>query len=1278
MTASIAALTAVLWPGTVAAQTLTNLGVINGGNTVANAMSSDGSLVEGNWYANNFGPGGIGGDGSFYWTQATGTVACGSGTAIVCPPIVTPATTSSAGGVVTVGSTIYNGVTYAARTTAGTGTQIIQAILVANDVSLGGITLANSIAVSADGTTISGTGPRGNLYDGPSWVTDIPVNAFARLDLNGANDALGSLVLGGTVINNGASAATLTVGSDNTSTTFSGTIHDGAQSTAFSKVGTGTLILNGLQSAFGVANSPLTVYGASNYTGATTISAGTLAAGATNVLSPNSAFSIASGAALDLGGYSQSVATISGPGTVTNSGAAAATLSLGVGNATATFSGGIANGASAVALAKNGTGLFTLSGANSYTGATSVNAGTLSVTGSIASSAVTVASGATLTGSGAVGAANIQDGGTIAAGPGVAVLNVGGNLTLASGSNLIAELATASGDRIAVGGNAAIDGNLTLSAVSGTYTAGTIYTLVNAAGALDGVFSNTSVIGSFGDLIPSLSYDAHNAFVTLTAQTAWKAAPNSPDWNTGSNWTSGIVPSAGDTAVFGTTSISAIDIRNADDSIAQMNFVAGAPAYSFNIAGSALGHASLTLSGGGINDQSGNAPAFVASGVAGNTGVLKFANAVSAGDAAIYAGAYGSAVFTGLTQAGSATLSAGTGGTIDISGFTGTSFNAGSIAGGGSFVLGSNALVTGGLGTSTVVSGVLSGNGGALTKIGSGRLILSGANTYSGATVVSGGTLQVDGSIASSGSVTVATGATLQGTGAVGPLTANGILSPGDGSGSIATLSVAGNAALASPSVYDADISGNTADKLAVSGALSVDGTANLNFVSAPHYGDVSVIASASSISGQFASIPDTLSGVLYPAVSVVNSPGGQQLVVDIAASSLANALSSPTPEETTIATVLDQARASHYAGLKGLYDAIDPLSSGELTAAIGSLVPGTVRTLPALSQFQTDAISGVLWNHLGNLGAGTETANDAADNGIAPMHAAAAQATSMPMLNGRGRGYITGSWLNGSVASGNSGTHAGVDGYLLAGGVDYDATQDLQVGALIAYSRLSSSLSGVQSKSRSEAYQATAYFRYALDSNWFLDGFAGAARRKVTTDRIVAAGNSLWNLRGKTNGTVPTTGVSLGYDAVNGDFEIRPSAGLQWSDESLSKFTEQGGPAAMTYRGLSRQSFTGRAGFNARATLPVAGFAIHPLTSLFLVHEFDRGAGNLTTAFAVTPMNAFSLPFARLTDTWLDLGVGLGVTLGESVALDIRYDTTTARSGISFQAWTGKLSVRF
>ena len=83
----------------------------------------------------------------------------------------------------------------------------------------------------------------------------------------------------------------------------------------------------------------------------------------------------------------------------------------------------------------------------------------------------------------------------------------------------------------------------------------------------------------------------------------------------------------------------------------------------------------------------------------------------------------------------------------------------------------------------TTISGVMSGSGGALAKISTGTLTLTGANTYTGATTISNGTLELSGASAKLGTGNV----TVTGTGSFLTID-NGVA---DGLNNAGTLSVA-------------------------------------------------------------------------------------------------------------------------------------------------------------------------------------------------------------------------------------------------------------------------------------------------------------------------------------------------------------------------------------------------------------------------------------------------------------------------------------------------------
>jgi fibronectin-binding autotransporter adhesin len=148
----------------------------------------------------------------------------------------------------------------------------------------------------------------------------------------------------------------------------------------------------------------LTLNGVGNHTGGTRVSAGTLVLGVTNAL-PTTSGSLAVGgpdATVEMNGNDQTVAGFNDnggltSGTLKNSSIGTSTFTL---NNTGLddFAGVISDGGTGklLKLVKNGTGILTLSGSNTYSGDTIINSGTLALGtgGSLGNTAMTINSGA--------------------------------------------------------------------------------------------------------------------------------------------------------------------------------------------------------------------------------------------------------------------------------------------------------------------------------------------------------------------------------------------------------------------------------------------------------------------------------------------------------------------------------------------------------------------------------------------------------------------------------------------------------------------------------------------------------------------------------------------------------------------------------------------------------------------------------------------------------------------------------------------------------------------
>ncbi|MBI5690351.1 MAG: autotransporter-associated beta strand repeat-containing protein [Verrucomicrobia bacterium] len=652
-----------------------------------------------------------------------------------------------------------------------------------------------------------------------------------------------ALVTANTLTLSGAGGSTIDVASGRTAQIDSLL----AGSAALIKTGTGTLILG--SNTF------------NSHSGAVTINAGVLESAKTDAVGAihnAAAVTVASGATLRFNGNAlyniETIGSLSGAGSVQHTGLANFTFKID-GAASTTFSGVISDGAQNLNLEKNtGTGTLTLSGANTYDGTTTINAGAINIQNATAlgstTGGTTVASGAALQVQGgiAVGAEALTLSGTGISNTG-ALRNISGNNSFAGNIVLAAtsEIQSDAGTLSLTGtinGNAASrglrfdgSGNTTVSNSIGA----NVSTLTKAGTGTLTLTGSNSYTGATAVQAGTLSF---NSIGNVSGGASALGAPTTVANGTialgsGANTGTLAYTGPGNTTnrvinLAGTTGGGTIDASGSGALVFTSALTAtGGGSKTLTLTGSST--AANTLSGAIVNNSGTNLTSVVKSGS--GTWVLSGANTYT-GTTAINGGTLRIDADNRLgTAPGSATANKLTfdGGTLETTAnFTlnanrGTTIN----AGGGTFDVNS--------GTTLTYNGILAGTG-TLTKTDSGTLILGGsaANTHSGSVDVNAGTLQIAktggaSAIGDSAAVTVASGANLRFSGGssetIGSLAGGGTVD--NTSGSAITLTTGGSNA----STTFSGVIQNTGGALGLTktgtGTLTLSGTSANTFTGA-------------------------------------------------------------------------------------------------------------------------------------------------------------------------------------------------------------------------------------------------------------------------------------------------------------------------------------------------------------------------------------------------------------------------------------------------------------
>ena len=1080
-------------------------------------------------------------------------------------------------------------------TANGTALDSNTAVNLANAVVVSGVlNVAGSNALTLGGV-VSGSGSL--VKNGAASLTLNGNNTFsggtqlaAGTLILGNNNALGSGALG--VTGNSVLDSTAALQLNNGINLGAQLGLAGTQDTTLGGVisGTGSLVKNG--------NGSLLLTGANTYSGGTTLNGG-----------------ITSGDTSSLQG------AIANNATLTFEQAADGTYT---GNLTGA---GVLN--------KNGTGDLLLSGNNTFTGDTNVNAGGLLVNGTLNSANVLVGSGASLGGSGQLaGTVTLANGSTLTAGTGGTPLSVGG-LNLSSGTNLDFSLGApgASTSVVNVAGNLTLDGTLNVTDAGGFGTG--VYQLFRYGGSLtdNGLAYGTLPSGILPGALTLQTALANQ--VNLLVQTTpgqvqfWNGGTTNPDgtitggsgtWGPGTNWTD-------PNGTQGQASTNQFAVFGGQGGTVTVEGNQGFTGLQFLDPGYSL----VAGAGGSLSPT--NAPDGSLAAARVNAGVTTQIDAPLVGTGGINKLDAGTLVLTGAnTYTGGTTVSGGT-----LAGNT-TSLR-GNIR--------NNARLLFTQLSSGQFNGVLSGTG-ALVKQGAGTLLLTGNQPFSGTVAVDQGVLQV-GNAANpnavfGGQVTVANGAGLTGNGSVGSLVNHGAVAPDSGK-----LSVAGNFTNATDGALNLVITPSAAGALAVGGTADLAGTLNVVNL-APYAGPTTytLLTADGGVTGTFATT--NLENLAFLNTALSYSPN--QVALAVSRNNVSYASVAATGNQRAVAAALGSGAAVGGAAVQnallngsvaGARAAFDNLS-GEIHAS-------TASALLEDSRYIRDAVN----ERLRQPGCYRK---DDPRSSLAPSENQLSSAGCQGEMVGWAR--VLGTWGHMGGDSNTANLDRNLSGFLL--GTDKQLDDAWRAGVAAGYTRSDLDAKHRNSSADVDSYHLMAYTAYQQEAFAARMGVA-YSWHDIESKRDVAVGDVGQRLKADYKARSAQVFGEVGYTIQTGSVALEPFAGLAYVNYDSDTIKEKGGSAAL--RGDADQDVTfSTLGLRAGQTITLGnGSKITPRGSIGWRHAFGDTKPDADLSFINGGGTSFSTQGVPIAKDSAVLEAGIDYQISPNGKLGLGYSGQVSRN---------------